>query len=153
MDKNDALKLESQLCFAIYACSRKLTRMYRPLLEQLDITYPQYLVLIVLWEKKHQTVTELGERLLLDTGTLTPLLKRMEVHGLVQRCRSKKDERKVIVKITQKGDQLKEKAYEIPGKMFCQSGLSIEKFYSLKGDLENLLNRISEQEKQINNNN
>jgi len=146
MEKNDALKLESQLCFAVYACSRKLTRMYRPLLVQLDITYPQYLVLILLWEKKQQTVTELGERLFLDSGTLTPLLKRMEGNGLVRRCRSKKDERKVIVKITQKGEQLKEKAYEIPGKMFCQSGLSVEEFYGLKGDLEKLLNRISEQE-------
>lgn len=142
MDKNDALKLESQLCFAIYACSRKLIRVYRPLLEQLDITYPQYLVLLLLWEKKQQTVTELGERLFLDSGTLTPLLKRMESNGLVQRCRSLEDERKVIVNITQKGRQLKEKAYEIPGKMFCHSGLSVEEFYGLKGDLEKLLNRI-----------
>lgn len=149
MDKNDVLKLESQLCFAIYACSRKLIRMYRPLLGQLKLTYPQYLVLMVLWEKEQQTVTELGERLFLDSGTLTPLLKRMEGHGLVQRCRSPKDERKVIVKITQKGNHLKKRAYDIPEKMFCQSGLSIEEFCGLKGDLEKLLNRISEQEKQI----
>ena len=122
--------------------------MYRPLLKKLDITYPQYLVLLLLWEKKQQTVTELGERLFLDSGTLTPLLKRMEGRGMVQRSRSREDERKVIVEITRKGGRLKEKALEIPGKMFCQSGLSIEEFYGLKGDLEKLLNRISEQEKQ-----
>lgn len=147
MDKNEVLKLENQLCFAIYACSRKLTKMYRPLLEQLDITYPQYLVLMLLWDKKQQTVSELGQRLYLDSGTLTPLLKRMENTGLVQRTRSKQDERKVIVKITHKGDQLKEKASEIPGKMFCQSGLSVEEFYGLKADLEKLLDRINESEK------
>lgn len=141
MNKNEVLKLDNQLCFAIYACSRKMTRIYRPLLNQLNITYPQYLVLMVLWEKKQQTVTELGERLFLDSGTLTPLLKRMESNGLAHRIRSGEDERKVIVRLTKKAKALKKKAYAIPEKMFCHSGLNMEEFSRLKGDLEKLLSK------------
>jgi DNA-binding MarR family transcriptional regulator len=142
MNKNEVLKLDNQLCFAIYACSRKMTRIYRPLLNQLNITYPQYLVLMVLWEKKQQTVTELGERLFLDSGTLTPLLKRMERNGLAHRIRSDEDERKVFVRLTEKAKALKKKAYAIPEKMFCHSGLNMEEFSQLKGDLEKLLSKI-----------
>ncbi len=142
MLEQDKLKLESQLCFVIYACSRKMTRLYRPLLNQLNITYPQYIVLLVLWEMKQQTVTELGEKLLLDSGTLTPLLKRLEKNGFVQRSRSDADERKVVIRLTQKGEVLKERASKIPEKMFCLSGLSTEDFIHLKKDLELLLNRF-----------
>jgi len=146
MPNNELLKLDNQLCFALYACSRSLTRLYRPLLNKLGITYPQYLVLMVLWENKQQSVTELGERLLLDSGTLTPLLKRMESSGLVERTRSKSDERKVFVRVTEKGEALKKQAYAIPEKMFCQSGLTIEGFIRLKSDLEDLLKKILTQE-------
>lgn len=142
MDRNDLLRLDSQLCFAIYACSRALTRVYRPLLDRLGITYPQYLVLLVLWEKSPQSVTELGERLFLDSGTLTPLLKRMEGNGLVERIRSKDDERKVLIRLTEKGEALKEMAFDVPEKMFCQSGLTVEEFFRMKDDLGRLLERI-----------
>jgi DNA-binding MarR family transcriptional regulator len=152
MHKNELLKLDNQLCFAIYACSRSLTRIYRPLLNQLGVTYPQYLVLLVLWERKQQSVTELGEQLFLDSGTLTPLLKRMESSGLVQRIRSREDERKVLVQVTEKGEALKEHACEIPEKMLCQSGLTIEDFFRMKGDLEQLLGRIHKQEEMSDNN-
>ncbi len=146
MKPNDELlKLDNQLCFALYACSRSLTRLYRPLLNQLGITYPQYLVLMVLWENTQQSVTDLGERLLLDSGTLTPLLKRMESCGLLERTRSRADERKVFVKLTKKGKALKTPAFAIPEQMFCQSGLTIEEFFRIKGDLEDLLKRIRKQ--------
>ena len=146
MSNDELLRLDNQLCFALYACSRSLTRLYRPLLKKLEITYPQYLVLMVLWEKNQQSVTELGERLLLDSGTLTPLLKRMEKSSLVARMRSKEDERKVFVKLTQKGEKLKKQAAAIPEQMFCQSGLSVEEFVRVKGDLEDLLKKILKQQ-------
>jgi DNA-binding MarR family transcriptional regulator len=146
MPNNELLKLDNQLCFALYACSRSLTRLYRPLLNELGITYPQYLVLMVLWENKQQSIKELGKRLLLDSGTLTPLLKRMETIGLVERNRSKKDERKVFVQLTEKGDALKEQAFAIPKQIFCQSGLTVEEFIRVKGDLEDLLKKILKQQ-------
>ena len=145
MPNNELLKLDNQLCFALYACSRSLTRLYRPMLNKLDITYPQYLVLMVLWENKQQSVTDLGERLLLDSGTLTPLLKRMEVSGLVERTRSREDERKVFVRLTGKGEKLKEQAYAIPEQMFCRSGLTVEEFIRVRTDLKDLLKRIGKQ--------
>lgn len=146
MPNNELLKLDNQLCFALYACSRSLTRLYRPLLNKLGITYPQYLVLMVLWENKQQSVTELGERLLLDSGTLTPLLKRMENSGLVKRTRSREDERKVFVKLTDKGEELKKLAFAIPEQVFCQSGLTVEEFIRVKGGLEDLLKKILKQQ-------
>lgn len=147
MSRDELLSLDNQLCFTIYACSRSLTHLYRPLLKQLGVTYPQYLVLMVLWENNKQSVTELGERLFLDSGTLTPLLKRMENSGFVQRIRSQKDERKVVVQITKRGKALKKQAYEIPEKKFCQNGLTIEEFVRMKNDMEQLLGRIRMQEK------
>jgi DNA-binding MarR family transcriptional regulator len=146
MPNNELLRLDNQLCFALYACSRSLTRLYRPLLKTLEITYPQYLVLMVLWENNQQSVKELGERLLLDSGTLTPLLKRMEKNGLLERSRSIEDERKVFVQLTDKGNALKEQAFAIPEQMFCQSGLTVEEFIRVKGDLEDLLKKILKQQ-------
>ncbi|MDA3895356.1 MAG: MarR family transcriptional regulator [Desulfobacteraceae bacterium] len=146
MPNDELLKLDNQLCFALYACSRSLTRLYRPLLNKLGITYPQYLVLMVLWENKQQAVSELGEKLLLDSGTLTPLLKRMETNGLVERTRSMQDERKVFIKISKKGKALKEQALAIPEQMFCQSGLTVEEFVRVKGDLKDLLKKILKQQ-------
>lgn len=152
MPNNELLKLDNQLCFALYACSRSLTRLYRPLLNNLGITYPQYIVLMVLWENKQQSVTELGERLLLDSGTLTPLLKRMESSGLVERTRSREDERKVFVQLTEKGKALKEQAFAIPEQLFCQSGLTVEEFVRVKGDLEDLLKKILKQQERFGSN-
>jgi DNA-binding MarR family transcriptional regulator len=111
---DDKLKLENQICFKIYSVERKITKLYRNLLDELDVTYPQYLVLLVLWEKNTTSVKELGEKLFLDSGTLTPMLKRMEGNGLLERNRSREDERSVIISLTPKGRQLKEKAECIP---------------------------------------
>lgn len=112
MDEN--LKLDNQLCFPIYALSRQITAIYRPYLDKLGLTYPQYLVLMVLWEYNTVTVKQLGELLWLDSGTLTPLLKRMEANGLLKRKRSSEDERVVDIFITEKGEGLEEEAESIP---------------------------------------
>ncbi|WP_295768952.1 MarR family transcriptional regulator [uncultured Mucilaginibacter sp.] len=134
----DLLKLENQICFPAYAFSRSLTNLYRPLLAQLDITYPQYLVLMVLWEHHEQTVNQLGEKLHLDSGTLTPLLKRLELKKLVNRTRSKQDERIVLVSLTTSGIQLKNQAQHIPMELVKCSNVSMDELMQLK----NLLNKV-----------
>ncbi len=142
MNREDSLKLDNQLCFVIYACSKELTRLYRPLLDELGITYPQYLVLLVLWEQDGITVGELGERLYLDSGTLTPLLKRLEAARLIVRKRSSEDERKVLIHLTEEGRQLKQKACDIPAEMVQRSGLTGEEFVRLSNEFRGLLQRI-----------
>ncbi|MBS1596180.1 MAG: MarR family transcriptional regulator [Bacteroidetes bacterium] len=114
MKGEEMLLLENQLCFPLYAVSRLVTQLYTPLLDQLDITYPQYLVLLVLWEQDSQSVSDIGAQLLLETNTLTPLLKRMEQKELIQRTRATDDERKVLVSLTTRGKKLKQKAPCIP---------------------------------------
>ena len=117
-DKNyDALKLENQLCFPLYACSRQVIKKYHPYLEELNLTYTQYIAMMVFWDVKQINVKELGKRLFLDSGTLTPLLKNLEEKGLVRRFRSKEDERILLVEITPSGEALKEKALNVPAKM------------------------------------
>ncbi|SHE87641.1 MarR family winged helix-turn-helix transcriptional regulator [Dysgonomonas macrotermitis] len=135
----DYLKLENQVCFPIYALSRQITALYRPHLDKLGLTYPQYLVMMVLWEYKSRTVKELGEMLFLDSGTLTPLLKRMEACGLINRKRSETDERIVNIVITPKGMQLKEKATDIPSKI--KEGLQAddEQLSQLKNQLNKMI--------------
>lgn len=113
-DKSALLFLENQLCFPMYAASRLITKLYTPHLDALDLTYPQYLVMLVLWEHKSQSVSEIGNRLYLESNTLTPLLKRLEQKGLLSRTRSKTDERSVLIQITSAGEELKSKAQEIP---------------------------------------
>ena len=113
----DKLKLENQLCFPLYACSREIVRMYKPFLDEIGLTYTQYIAMMVLWEKKQLTVKQLGEILYLDSGTLTPLLKKMEISGLLSRSRDKTDERSVIVTLTKQGEELKEQAVLIPEKI------------------------------------
>lgn len=113
----DALKLRQQICFPLYACSKEIIRRYTPLLEPLGLTYTQYIAMMVFWEHKSLSVSELGKRLYLDSGTLTPMLKKMEKNGWIRRERSEKDERKVVATITPEGELLKEKANEIPLKM------------------------------------
>lgn len=115
--KYDALKLEKQLCFPLYACSRETIKLYKPYLDELELTYTQYIVMLVLWERKSVTVKELGGCLYLDSGTLTPLLKKLEARGLLTRKRSEEDERSLIVTVTDKAEKLKERAVDIPRQM------------------------------------
>ncbi len=110
----DSLKIENQLCFPLYACAKEVVRKYTPYLEQIDLTYTQYITMLVLWEYEEMNVKELGERLYLDSGTLTPLLKKLEAKGLVSRNRSAQDERNVIVALTKQGMALREEALGIP---------------------------------------
>ena len=113
-NKYEALKLENQLCFPLYACAKEIVRRYKPFLDKVDLTYTQYIVMMVLWEKKRTTVKELGECLYLDSGTLTPVLKKLEVKGFLTRERSKEDERSLNVEITAEGEALKEPASKVP---------------------------------------
>ncbi|MBQ1771132.1 MAG: MarR family transcriptional regulator [Clostridia bacterium] len=117
MERYDPLKLDNQLCFPLYAASREVIKQYHPLLSELDITYTQYVALMVLWENVEISAKELGNRLHLDSGTLTPLLKSLEKKGLITRRRSEEDERVLMVRITKEGEALKEKALDIPFKM------------------------------------
>ena len=113
----DALKLVNQLCFPLYACSREMIKQYKPFLDEIDLTYTQYITMMVLWEQKSINVKTLGTLLYLDSGTLTPLLKKLEAKGLVTRCRSTEDERSLIITLTAAGEALKERAVTIPGEM------------------------------------
>lgn len=112
--KYDALKIENQLCFPLYACSREIIKQYKPFLDKMELTYTQYIVMMVMWEKKCVNVKELGEYLYLDSGTLTPLLKKLEAKKLLTRMRSEKDERNLVVTITEEGEALKEEAIAVP---------------------------------------
>ncbi len=114
---NESLKLENQLCFPLYACAKEIVRRYTPLLEPLGLTYTQYIAMMVMWEHKSISVRDMGKLLFLDSGTLTPMLKKMEKAGWIQRKRSERDERMVILTITAKGEELHDKAAEIPLKM------------------------------------
>ena len=113
----DTLKIKNQLCFPLYACSRETIKRYKPFLDELDLTYTQYIAMIILWEHKSLTVKEIGQHLYLDSGTLTPLLKKLELKGLLTRARSSKDERSLIVTITPAGEALRDRAIDIPCKM------------------------------------
>lgn len=141
-EMNPQLQLENQLCFTIYACSREITKLYQPHLEKLGVTYSQYLVLLVLWERGQCTVKELGEALFLDSGTLTPLLKRLQAAGLIHRERSAQDERKVIITLTDEGNKLKEKALNVPAAMQQELCLNESEFGQLLGQFKSLLNRV-----------
>ncbi len=116
-DKYAALRLENQLCFPLYACAKEVVKAYKPYLDELDLTYTQYITMMVMWEYKELRVKEVGEKLFLDSSTLTPLLKRLEEKGYLIRRRSEKDERDVFVTITGEGEALKEKAIAVPGKL------------------------------------
>lgn len=117
MDKYEALKLKNQLCFPLYACSKEVVKCYRPYLDRLNLTYTQYIAMMVFWEEKRVNVKELGERLYLDSGTLTPVLKNLESKGYVRRYRSQKDERVLLVEVTDAGMALRAKAADIPQKI------------------------------------
>lgn len=142
MTTDDALKLDDQLCFAIYACSREITKLYRPLLDEIGLTYTQYVTMLALWEKDHVTVSALGNRLYLDSGTLTPLLKKLEAAGLVTRTRDREDERSVLVALTEEGRTLKNKAAGIPEAMHCQLNSTPEEAEFLLKQMNEVLHRI-----------
>ncbi|MEI5681862.1 MULTISPECIES: MarR family winged helix-turn-helix transcriptional regulator [unclassified Mesorhizobium] len=135
-----ALKLERQLCFALYSASSLFTRLYRPLLEPLGLTYPQYLVMLVLWERSPLTVSEIGAALGLDSATLTPLLKRLEAAGYVTRRRDAADERRVLVQPTERGVELKEQAKDVQKELLCRLPLPASELTALHETLS-LLNR------------
>jgi DNA-binding MarR family transcriptional regulator len=144
MSIQESLKLDDQICFALYACSREVMKQYRPILEEFDLTYTQYVTLLALWEKEHVTVKELGARLYLDSGTLTPLLKKLEAAGLIQRIRDRQDERSVIISLTAEGRDLEQKAQGIPCRLFEQSGVKIEELQKLHAQLYTVLAAIKE---------
>ncbi len=135
---SDAPLLDEQLCFALYSTSLAMGKLYRGLLRKLGITYPQYLVLMVLWEQDGLTVSAIGERLFLDSATLTPLLKRMEASGLVTRQRAAEDERQVIVSLTDESRTMRRQARTLPESVQCAMGCSMEEMQSLKAQLDRL---------------
>ena len=137
----DALKLENQLCFPLYACSREIIRQYKPFLDELDLTYTQYIAMMVLWERGSVTAKELGDCLYLDSGTLTPLLKKLEAKGLLTRTRSIQDERSLIVNVTESGLALRERAISVPGKMAQCTPLKPEEAMTLYRLLYKLLRK------------
>lgn len=137
------LQLDNQLCFALYSTSLAMTKLYKPLLEDLGLTYPQYLAMLVLWEQDGLTVSELGERLYLDSGTLTPLLKRMESAGLVSRLRAVQDERRVHITLTAEGRKLKAKAAKIPGCILSATQCSIPELVSLTQQVQSFRKRLT----------
>lgn len=140
--KYDALKLENQICFPLYACAKEIVRKYKPFLDEIELTYTQYITMMVLWDKKQMNVKTLGEYLYLDSGTLTPVLKKLEAKKFIKRSRDKEDERNLCVSITDEGEKLKEKAADIPDKISHCVNLSQEEaqqlytlLYKTLGDL------------------
>jgi DNA-binding MarR family transcriptional regulator len=142
---NELLKLENQLCFSVYATSRSITKIYRPFLDELGITYPQYLVMLLLWENKTITLKDLGNKLYLDSGTLTPLLKRLENLEFIKRERSSEDERLLCVTLTEKGAALKEKASSIPECIVKAMNVDYTELFKLKKELDSLLHQINKE--------
>jgi len=141
---NALLHLDQQMCFALYSANLALHKVYRKLLGELDLTYPQYLVMLVLWQRDDVIVSEIGEKLFLDSATLTPLLKRLETAGLLVRNRAKSDERQVIITLTDAGKALKEKAKGIPEAIMCATECDIEEMSALKSQLESLRERLKD---------
>lgn len=142
MENHQPPQLENQLCFPLYVITKEIIGLYRPFLDEIDITYSQYLVMMVLWEKDGLTVNQVGEKLYLDSGTLTPLMKRLEVKGVIIRKRKKEDERVVEVFLTDKGRNLQQKACEIPIKMQEKLNLTTEDLFELKETVQKILNKI-----------
>jgi DNA-binding MarR family transcriptional regulator len=137
------LLLGNQLCFAIYSTAHAFNRVYKPLLDKLGLTYPQYLVMLVLWERDGVPVKDIGERLLLDSGTLTPLLKRLEAAELVRRTRSTEDERQVLIALTPKGDAMREKARAVPQSILAASACTVGELVAMKNEIVALRDRLN----------
>jgi MarR family transcriptional regulator, organic hydroperoxide resistance regulator len=141
--EDETMRLANQLCFAVYSTAHALNRVYKPLLEPLGLTYPQYLVMLTLWEKDNVSVKEIGARLHLDSGTLTPLLKRLEQSGLVTRRRDAEDERHVRIELTSRGRNLRGRAKSIPHEILCATKGSLEDAVALRDDLIGLRDRLN----------
>jgi len=143
-DKYDSLKLENQLCFPLYSASREITRTYQPFLEKIHLTYTQYITMMVLWEHESLNVKSLGKYLLLDSGTLTPLLKKLEDKDLIVRKRNKEDERNLIIELTDKGRELKEEALFVPQSIIAKLNLSQEEAIFLYKILYKIIQQLQE---------
>lgn len=137
--KYESIKLDNQVCFSLYAASREIIKLYKPVLDKFNLTYTQYIAMLVLWEDEKSTVKDIGKRLHLDSGTLTPLLKKIEGMGLVTRYRDINDDRVVIVELTEKGRCLKDEVTEVPNEIACKVKMPIEKLMALKKHLDELL--------------
>ena len=140
----DVLKIENQMCFPLYACSREVIKQYKPFLDEMDLTYTQYITMLALWENKEMTVKELGDILYLDSGTLTPLLKKLEHKGYVTRTRSRKDERNLIISVTEQGESIKDKAVEITEEINRYTEMTREEAGALYRTLYKILGRLGE---------
>lgn len=140
---DQSLRLENQFCFALYSTSLAMTKIYKPILDAIHLTYPQYLVMLVLWEEDGLTVSEIGERLFLDSGTLTPLLKRLEATGLLARLRDTEDERRVRIKLTAAGNSLRVKATEIPSCISDMTGYSLSELLFLSQNIKSFRQRLT----------
>jgi DNA-binding MarR family transcriptional regulator len=147
-EKYELLDLDNQICFALYAANRAVTARYRPLLQELGLTYPQYLVMLVLWEHARDgqstRVSDLGARLRLDSGTLTPLLKRLAERGVISRQRSQEDERVVTVSLTEAGRNLREQAKQIPARLLCGIDVEPDRLVALRNELRQVLNALEQ---------
>ena len=139
----DALKLENQLCFPMYACSREVIKQYKPFLDAIDLTYTQYIAMTALWEKKQLTVKQMGDMLYLDSGTLTPLLKKLEGKGFLTRKRSEEDERNLLVTLTREGEALREKTLALSGQVMQKIHLTEEEILALRRILHKLLEEMA----------
>lgn len=139
----DPLLLDNQLCYALYAAAHRMTKSYRPMLERMGLTYPQYLVLLVLWENDGVTVSEIGRRLRLDSGTLTPVLKRLESSGLLRRSRRQSDEREVEISLTEAGRALRAEAVAVRQSVMCQLNMSEPEIQAMRADLNALIENLS----------
>ncbi|SCK02071.1 Organic hydroperoxide resistance transcriptional regulator [uncultured Clostridium sp.] len=139
MNKYEKIKLENQLCFSLYAASREVIKTYKPLLDKYGLTYTQYIAMLVIWEHEKITVKEMGQKLHLDSGTLTPVLKKLLAMELINKYRDKNDDRVVVVEVTEKGREMKNEITEVPEKMYCKFGNNIENAAELKRLLDNLL--------------
>ncbi|HUN97693.1 MAG TPA: MarR family transcriptional regulator [Bradyrhizobium sp.] len=137
------LRLDNQICFAIYSASHAFNRVYKPLLDELGLTYPQYLVMLVLWERDGVPLKDIGEQLFLDSGTLTPLLKRLEAAQLIKRSRSTEDERQVLIALTPRGQALKEKARAVPQSILAASACSVAELSAMKNEIIALRDRLN----------
>ena len=145
-DKYEALKLKNQLCFPLYACSKEIVKAYKPYLDEIDLTYTQYITMMVMWEHKELRVKDVGKYLYLDSGTLTPLLKRLEEKGYIKRQRSAEDERDLIVTITESGEALKERAVKVPEKLGACVDLDAEKAQALYSILYEIIGKLTAHE-------
>ena len=137
------LRLDNQICFAVYSTAHAFNRVYKPLLDRLGLTYPQYLAMLVLWERDGVPVKDIGERLFLDSGTLTPLLKRLEAAGLIKRTRSTEDERQVLIALTPQGHALQEKARSVPHSILAASACTVAELSAMKNEIVALRDRLN----------